>query len=324
MSEKWNNGMRHFVLMDQAGADGGAAGTGSSLLTTPPTGSGNAAAQGGAGAGANPAGDKSTGNPNPADNSSGGQASDWRTGLPKELQENASLKRYNDIPALAAAYVSAERMLGSDKVPLPGKNATEEDWSNFYKKANGLPEAADKYDLKIEETATLDKAFLGEFKDNALKAGIAPRQAQKLLDWFTAKNKGAEAEMVQQHKAQITQELEGLKSEWGKDYQFNLSRAQAVLSKVADKETLEYLDQSGLGNNTKLIRLLANVGKQFMGEDKVVGEDGLPMESAEDLKKSLGKIMNDTKNPYWDKNHPGHKAAVAEVTDLNNRIYSKK
>src|SRR5690606_27376160 len=63
-----------------------------------------------------------------------------------ELQNDQILHRYPDIPTLAKSLSHAQRALSKDKVPLPGKNATPEEWRQFFIKA-GLPETPDNYKI---------------------------------------------------------------------------------------------------------------------------------------------------------------------------------
>ena len=67
--------------------------------------------------------------------------------LPEELQTEPSLRNFTDAAGLAKSYVHAQKMIGADKLPLPGKSATDEEWNNVYQKL-GRPNAADQYDFQ--------------------------------------------------------------------------------------------------------------------------------------------------------------------------------
>ena len=53
---------------------------------------------------------------------------DWRDSIPEEIRGHSSLEHINDIGALAKSYVHAQQMVGADKVALPGKSATADEW----------------------------------------------------------------------------------------------------------------------------------------------------------------------------------------------------
>lgn len=318
----WSN-----ILQDKAATgDGGGSGGGSgSLLTSFSSGSGSETSQGGTGTSNNSGGaDKSTRTTNESTDTSSSGVKDWRLGLPAELQEDATLRKFSDIPALAAAYINAQKLIGADKIAIPGKHASDEDWTGVFKKL-GLPEKVEEYELKFKEGATIDEGFTNEFKTTAHKLGILPKQAQALADWFSDVNLQAETKFLDEAKANQLKELEGLKTTWGKSYEANLSRAHLVLKNFADKEIIQHLNDSGLGNDPKLIKLLSGIGRKIYGEGQIVQGEGSFSQtlSPAEAKKSVDTIMGNSQHPYFLKEHPGHKAAVKEVQDLFQRMYAE-
>ena len=69
--------------------------------------------------------------------------------LPEDLRVEPSLRNFTDPASLAKSYVHAQRMIGADKIPLPGKTATDEDWANVWSKL-GRPQAPSEYQLQFE------------------------------------------------------------------------------------------------------------------------------------------------------------------------------
>ena len=65
---------------------------------------------------------------------------DWRESLPEDLKSDPSLLTVKDVPGLAKSYIHAQKMIGADKLAIPGKNASEEEWSAVYEKL-GKPAA---------------------------------------------------------------------------------------------------------------------------------------------------------------------------------------
>lgn len=303
------------LLLDKAGeAAGGAAG---SLLTTPTGGSGSPPSEGksDSGAGAN-----STGAPaaasSPGNAPKGTNVQDWKLALPPELQEDASLRTINDVSTLAKSYVHAQKLIGADKIPVPSKHATEEDWKKVYSKL-GLPEKLEDYQVELKESATLDKNFIENFKKVAHSAGILPKQAQALADWYQEINANAEQEALKILESRRIEEVEGLKKEWGAAFEKNVTAARKALVKFADADMIAYLDKTGLGNDVRLVKLLAKVG-DTLKEDTVVGGDaGAPgVMTPAQAKEEINKIMKNPSHPYFIADHPNHKAAVQEMARL--------
>lgn len=318
----WTN-----ILEDvNPGGDGDKGGSnGGGLLTSFNSGGGSGTSQGGTGAPNNPTGGQATsGNPGASTPSQQSNAQDWRLGLPTELQEDATLRKFSDIPSLAAAYINAQKLIGAEKIAIPGKHASDEDWMGVYKKL-GLPEKPEEYEIKINESATIDENFVKSFKENAYKFGILPGQAQKLADWFSEVNMNAEGKFMEETKVKQQQEIDGLKAEWGKNFDANISRAKLVLKNFADKDTLQYMEDTGLSNDVRLAKLFSNLGAKLYKETQIVGGDTSTMGavSPQEAKKSIDSIMGNKNHPYFIKDHPGHKAAVAEVQDLFTKLYNE-
>lgn len=308
---------------DAAGGAGGSSGGG--LLTPSNAGGGSETPQGGANPPNSTTGGQATaGNPGTNTSSKQGTPQDWRLGLPAELQEDATLRKFSDVPSLAAAYINAQKLIGAEKIAIPGKHASDEDWMGVYKKL-GLPEKVEEYDIKINESATLDENFVKSFKENAHKFGILPGQAQKLADWFSEINTTAESKFMEENKVKQQQEIDGLKAEWGKNFDANLSRAKLVLKNFADKDTLQYMEDTGLMNDVRLAKLFAGVGAKLYKETPIVAGDVATSGtmSPKEAKKSVDTIMANPNHPYFLKEHPGHKAAVAEVQGLFAQMFTE-
>ena len=61
---------------------------------------------------------------------------------------------------LAKSYINATQMIGKDKVAVPNKNSTEDQWNEVYDKL-GRPESADKYSLNAKsEVVPIDEMQL--------------------------------------------------------------------------------------------------------------------------------------------------------------------
>lgn len=238
---------------------------------------------------------------------------DWKTMLPEEVRNDPSLKPIHDITALAKSYVHAQKVVGADKIAVPGKHATEEDWNQFWIKV-GKPRDIGQYEIKAEEG--FDKKAVDNFKELAYKNNLLPKQAQAILDWYSTANKEASTQAANQSKAQQEADIQTLKQEWGGAFDTKIARAQLVIKNHADDETIKYLAESGLGNNTKLVRLLSKIGEMYK-EDQIRGEGGDPNAlSPQEAMRQANEIISDRSHPYYDKHHPNHKNAVTEVQKL--------
>lgn len=310
------------LLQNKAGDNGAGGGTGTLLGggggTTTDSGNAGAGSGNAAGAGAN-------GNQAANQNATITIPDNWKMALPKELQDSDTLKPITNIEALAKSYVNAQKLIGADKIPVPSKHATEEDWRAVFNKL-GLPQDMKEYAVTKPKDATFDDQFVGQFKEAAFKAGILPKQAQSLVEWFNTANHKIASEMGTKREEQIAKEIGELKTEWGEAFKHKIGYANQVLRDFGGKELETYLQQTGLANDTRLVKLLSKIGEKYYAEDAIVGTGKVQTgpKSPDEAKKEISKVMGDPKNPYHDKSHPGHKNAVAEMAQFFEMAYPKK
>jgi hypothetical protein len=250
---------------------------------------------------------------------SGVSTEDWRTAIPEEIRDHKSLSHINDIGALAKSYVHAQQMIGADKVVIPGRSATDDEWNEFYTRI-GRPESPENYNLSLEslpEGVEADEGMLGWFSETAHKAGMTPQQAQVMLDAYnqlTGESLNMTSQEAEMKVANVEQEL---RSEFGQAFDDKLAIANGVLSEFSNPDIAEIqlADGTLLGDNPEVIRLLANVGTYIterVGEDSLEGvrtSGALTPDSAMDKVREL----TEKNSPYWDARHPEHQYFVNEV-----------
>ncbi len=243
---------------------------------------------------------------------------DWRTSLPDDLKNEPSLKLINDVSGLAKSYVSAQKLVGADKIPVPSKHATEEDWKNVYHKL-GLPQDVKDYDVKVKEGISIDKEFNDRFKSTAHKAGILPKQAQALADWFGEENSKAETTVLAEFKKDQDLRMNALKEKWGAAADERIQGAKQLISELASPELVKYLNDSGLGGEPRVVEIFAELHNKYMKE---AGEKGgrpnaEPVMTPKEAQSEINTVMSQVStHPYFIKDHPNHKAAVAEMQHL--------
>lgn len=238
---------------------------------------------------------------------------EWKAALEEDLRMDPSMKHINDVGALAKSYVHAQRQLGADKIVVPSKHASEEDWNAVFSKL-GKPETLEQYELKPLEGNTTDDEVFSKFKEIAYANNLLPQQAQKVYDWYNS----LAGEMVEKQRIEneglYNEQLQGLKQEWGDGFTDKVQLAQGAVLHVGGEDLKNYMNESGLGNDVTLIKAFAKVA-EVLGEDKF--QDGRIFTggyTVEDSKQKVEEVMGDVNNPYFDRKHPGHAAAVKEMS----------
>jgi hypothetical protein len=241
--------------------------------------------------------------------------------LGPEVLAEPSLKLVDSNEKLLKGYVNAQKAIGANKVVIPNKHAewNGPEWSDVFYKL-GLPDNLDSYEVKGSGDAEEDE-FIKMYKEVALKERVLPQQAQAIYNWY--KDKGEEVARMQQEdiQNQVAQEQQALRDKWGDKYDRNLQLAQIAVRSIDDAGFLEYLEESGLATNAKLIEAFSKLGQSMHEEAQIIdGDSKSPLQSSKDsATQRLSEIYEDPNNPIYHKSHPAHERARQEVRQLHLR-----
>jgi len=240
----------------------------------------------------------------------------WKNSLPDDLKADQTVRNVKTIPDVVKMMLHAQKTIGADKIVVPGKHATDEDYAKIFDKL-GRPAAPDKYELKIKEGAA-PKELIEGFKTAIHGAGLLPSQAQKVFDWMQAESDKANEASLASQKAATEKVTEDLKKELGQAYLPKMVAAEAALKNVIGDDALakEIIEDPVLGNHPKFLKLALKLG-ELMKEDSD-GSEGRPdgAMTPEGARKRANEIMMDAKSPFMDGTHPNHALAVQEMQKL--------
>ncbi len=239
--------------------------------------------------------------------------------LPEDLQGESSLQSFQDVGQLAKSYVHSQRMIGQDKIAIPGKNATEEDWKQVYQKL-GVPETADKYDVKYTVQEGASDQPVKDFLGHAHKMGLLPHQAQGILDYYTQLETAGREEIQKNNQLSVQNSQEQLRKDFGLAYDKEVAKANTMYNKFFDGNLKDVTlsDGSNILNHPGFVKSLANLSNSFSEDNISGGQDEGGAMTPDQAEKEINKILADPNGPYWNKKHPNHDAAVKEVFQLNN------
>ena len=253
----------------------------------------------------------------------------WQGGLPVDLKDEPSLKLFKDFPSIVKSLVSAQKMIGKDKIVIPdSKLATKEDWRDFYMKV-GLPEVADKYEVKIDpklyENGAFEEGKVGEFKKVAHDLNMLPHQLQGVLDWLGKEGETSIQELEDAKRSANSEELTKYKKESGEKFEYNKARANQALKVYGGDEFTKWVKEAGLASSVPLIKFLASVG-ETLKEDVMVGRGahGGPLMTPSEIESKINAVKSDMGHAYWVAEHPGHKQAIKEMEELHERLADSK
>ena len=245
----------------------------------------------------------------------------WKEAISQEYRSNPNIEKFTELDALAKSYINAVSMIGTDKIPLPGKSATDEQWNEVYNKL-GRPESADKYTLEFKtDVAPVDENVIKGFAQNAHKLGLNNKQAQGILEFYKSTLEGSAKEMSVNMESAQAEAANTLRSEWGKSYDENLRKASSVAQTYLEPELLDtqLRDGSRLGDNPKIIKAFANIAN-LLSEDKIIGTEADNILQGREIEKEIEDLTSDRQGAYWNKMHPNHTKVVNQVLALREML----
>jgi len=245
----------------------------------------------------------------------------WKEAISEEFRSDPNIEKFTEIDALAKSYINATKMIGQDKVAVPNKNSTEDQWNEVYDKL-GRPESADKYSLNVKsDVVPIDEGSIKQFADNAHKLGLNQKQAEGILDFYKTNMEGmAQQSQVDTETAQA-QSAQELRQEWGREFDTNVKKAGALAKANMNPEILDMELKNGMrvGDHPEIIKGFAKIAG-MMSEDNMVTTESEQVNSNKDIESQISTITNNTDGPYWNKRHPDHDKTVQQVYTLREML----
>ena len=243
-------------------------------------------------------------------------AVDFKSLIPAEYKEEKSLQNFNKMDDFVKSYLHSQKMVGLDKIPVPNKHATDEDWKEVYKRL-GSPEAADGYKYSLPEGHAVPEETLKSFSEEAVKLGLLPNQADGIMKYYNEViNQGVTEQNVKAEEARSKAEQE-LRNEYGSTFDNKIKGAKNLASATLGEEFLNttmLADGSKLGDNIQVVKAFANLSEK-LSEDDIVKGDSTSYLTTNEITKQIASLRQPG-SAYWDKKHPAHAVAVEEVAAL--------
>ena len=241
---------------------------------------------------------------------------DFKSLIPEAYKEEKSLQNFSNMDDFVKSYLHSQKLVGADKIAVPNKYATDEDWKDVYKKL-GTPDNAESYKYDLPKESTIDQDALNNFSQEAVKLGLLPHQAQGIMKYYSdVINKGNDDQQAQMKVAQEESEKE-LRKEYGATFDRQIQSAKnlahATLGKEFINDTL-LQDGSRLGDNPQVIKAFVSLANK-LSEDTIVKGDQVPYLTVPEINKQIASLQQEG-SAYWDKKNPGHDEAVKEVQAL--------
>jgi len=243
----------------------------------------------------------------------------WRGAVDPEHASHASMADYSDLGGLTKSYINQQKLIGSDKLPLPQKDWKTEDWKSFNQKI-GMPAEAKDYKLTAHEG--ISEADIDWFRNAVHENMLSERQASKLWDSMSTRNAGAREEFTNKNKTRLEDGYKALREEWGTNYDAMVKGTNKGLQRLdGDGRFRKFMKDSGLNKEPEMLRF-ANKIAQLFNEDKAPGDTRVPVPmNAQQAEAQIRKMHSDAQkdpksHPLYNKKDPAHQDAVDKLTKL--------
>lgn len=260
----------------------------------------------------------------PAQVAQGGSGNSFMEMIPEELREHPSLSPIKDVGNLARSYVNAQRLIGSEKVPLP-VNPTEEDLDNIYSRL-GRPETAAGYDVAVDGNVITEE-IATQYADIAHSLRLTPQQAQGVLDYYKSSVEQSSQGLHEQAEKQAEQTALELQKEWGSAFESKVTAAKDIVEQFGGGDLLQMkLDDGTLvGNHPAFIKAFAAMGdfKSTVTSEDTVSDNARTSNFTPAMaQQEVDGIMNDKSHAYWNRKDPiGRQRAVDRMQELMGHIH---
>jgi hypothetical protein len=203
------------------------------------------------------------------------QSLGWRAALPNEFKEHEFVKTFQKPGDFvkSALEIKTERDSLKTKVDgaifKPGEKATDAEVSAYHK-AIGVPEKPTDYEFPKAQGMEHDPKMI-EWAQKTFHAAHLPKESAAVISqaWDGFIQGMAKAEVDARKKA-TDEATATLKKELGADFDKSIELTRRLLSEKATKEELKHLEDTGLGNDPMLIRLIVKLAKAT-GQDSALG-----------------------------------------------------
>ena len=253
----------------------------------------------------------------------GSPAVDWRTTLPPDIKDHSALKDFKSEQDVVKAYVSAQPLIGVDKIPVPQNFDNPEvraKFANTVYDRLGRPKEAKDYKLsevKMPNNYNLPPETREALKTEAHKLGLLPHQLDGLYQWYMKDTATKLQQQGEQNTKSRNEAENALRQEFGQAYDAKVTKAQQLLNKFAGDDYKALLDD-GFGNRPEVVRFMAKMA-DVMSEDGYTGGTAeatmTPEEAQKELAVTRKKLMS------MDKGDPEYKAVEKRRRELMEMSY---
>ena len=251
----------------------------------------------------------------------------WWAEYEAEFKEDpgfSKIKSYENPKGVVKAYMNLEKLLGGEKVPKPRADDDVEGWDRWYR-ATGRPDKGEEYEFKRPDSMPenfYSEDIEKEFRTWAYENGLSKKQAANMHDRYVNTRLKAHQEWQKAQGEQRSQAELALKRQFGDKFEAAQNRTKAAYQKYADPEFAKYLEETGLGNDPRMIRVFEKIGAETMGEVRLKGAAMVDHDPA-DAERAIANHREKYREALFKRDHPDHDLRVKEMKALFEKRFGE-
>lgn len=240
----------------------------------------------------------------------------WRDYVPEEYRDDKVFDRAVSVEGVFKSLGSAERMVGKNKVGIPDKNSTPEDWTEFHK-AVGRLDKPEGYKFEKGPDIPDDlwpEEITGAMQQAAFEAGANERQLEVFNKAFNEFLKAQITKSQTDKQLAYDEEVGKLKGDWSGAYDANIHLGNIALEKGTDGDPeLKERIKTKYGPDPDFARIMKNLGAPYK-ESSIPEAGETSLVTTSQIDEQMAEMRGG--DAYKNKMNPGHKDALKRMSQL--------
>lgn len=268
-----------------------------------------------------PAAPTSVANPAPAANAPWYEQPDYAETAAWAKSRGYKFDADNLVAEALRGHHNAEKLIGLDRagrtLVVPKEDAPKEEWDSYYTKL-GRPSQPGEYKLPAE---LKDDPVAKAFAEAAHEKGFNQKQFESTLEFVSKQAAAIEAQQEQEFEVKAQQAVEGLKREWGQEFELRSEASRRAVRELGLQSEEAMAIEKALGVD-RAAKVFFEIGKKLLEPTAEGMTGGAQSQFGMSKTEAQGRISALMKDPEFGKKlASGDASSKAEWDKLNAIAY---
>ena len=255
-------------------------------------------------------------------------AENWRDSLPEDIRADESLNVLTDFQGAIKQLVTANKMIGKDKVVVPGPNASDEEKAEFHK-ALGKPQTLADYKFTVPDD--MKETYTEERMTKARQLADALNATQEQFETYMKLDADAERQAIlgagEQHDLDVKNADDELRKRFGNAYDERMHVANRLIEEVCQSDEERKFRLLKALDNADVAEFVSDCGAKLVSHKALIADitRATPKEAEvkmAELRATPGYVLPDAEGKLLSNTDPTkYKAITEEIATLVKDTY---